>query len=243
VIRKAIIPAAGLGTRFYPITKCIPKEMLPILNKPIIHYVIEEARDSGIEDVAIITRRGKGVIEDYIDLVNLDLNICYIRQKEPLGLGDAILQGESFIGDEDFAVLLGDDIFVGETPGLSQLMNVYEKYKSSAIGLEILPDERLKDYGIVSGEKIESNLMNIKEIVEKPKIKLSSNLGIIGRYILENEIFSFLRNLKIEKRGEIELTDGLKQLKNIYGVILKGERYDCGNPKAYIHTIKSFCHF
>jgi len=236
MINKAIIPAAGLGSRFYPITKCIPKEMLPIVNKPVIHYVLQEAIDSGIENIAIITRTGKGVIEDYIDVMEYDANICYMRQKRARGLGDAILAGESFIGDDDFAVLLGDDIIVYNDPPLLGLYKVFKKYKSPVVSLEEVPKDRAKHYGVIEGSEITESIYKIDKMMEKP-IDAKSNLGVVGRYILTEDIFYKIRSLDTYPDKELELTDAISLYDSIYGVKIDGKRFDCGNPEAYMESL------
>ncbi|WP_113926685.1 UTP--glucose-1-phosphate uridylyltransferase GalU [Bacillus sp. P14.5] len=267
-IRKAIIPAAGLGTRFLPATKAQPKEMLPIVDKPAIQYIIEEAAASGIEDILIISGRGKRAIEDHFDkayeleetlakkekwsLLN-DVqqiselaNIHYIRQKEPNGLGDAIYCARSFIGNEPFAVMLGDDIVQNEAePCLKQLMDVYEKYQHSIIGVQRVTPEEVSKYGIVSvSDKHEKNIFTVKDLVEKPSIsEAPSTVAIMGRYILKPEIFSVLQDLEPGSGGEIQLTDALKRLLTIDSVLayhFKGKRYDVGDKLGFIQATIDF---
>ena len=227
-VRKAIIPAAGLGTRFLPATKAQPKEMLPIVDKPTIQYIVEEAIASGIEDIIIVSGRGKRAMEDHFDksyeleetlrkkekwdlleevqAISNMANIHYIRQKEPKGLGHAILCASRFVGDEPFAVLLGDDIVQSETPCLKQLMNIFERYHSSVVGVQEVPDEDVSKYGIVApkGESIEEGVLHLNDLVEKPSLEEApSNYAIMGRYILRPEIFPILRDLPPGSGGEI----------------------------------------
>lgn len=264
-IRKAVIPAAGLGTRFLPITKNSPKEMLPLVDKPAIQYVVEEAVDSGIDDILIITGRGKRSIEDHFDkafeleqllkskhdLKGLDeiekisqlADIHYIRQKEALGLGHAILCAKKHIGDEPFAVLLGDDIVFAEVPCTKQLIKQYNNKKSSIVAIEHVPEHRIESYGIIKKfndtDKTES-LYRIEDLVEKPKIvDAPSNLGILGRYILTPQIFECLEKTKAGVGGEIQLTDALRLLcktENIYAYEFFGRRYDLGNKIEWLKT-------
>ena len=265
-IRKAVIPAAGLGTRFLPVTKSMPKEMLPIIDKPVIHYVVEEAIDAGIEDIIIITGRGKRAIEDYFDaapelemqlkkqnktdaLENIrkiaDLSsIHYIRQKEPNGLGDAILKAEKHIGDEPFAVLLGDDIIVHNESCMGQLISKYSQLKSSIIAVERIPPEKISSYGIVKGTWIGADLMNVQDIIEKPRPdQAPSDLGAVGRYVFVPEIFDCLKRTAPGFGNEIQLTDAIcRLLKNqpVYAYKFKGKRYDTGDILGYIEAIIDF---
>lgn len=262
-VRKAIIPAAGLGTRFLPATKAQPKEMLPIVDKPTIQYIIEEAVASGIEDIIIVTGRGKRAIEDHFDksyeleetlakkgkfdlleqvqaIANL-ANIHYIRQKEPLGLGHAINCAKSFIGDEPFAVLLGDDIVHSQTkPCLKQLIEVYERFNSSVIGVQEVPDEDVSKYGIVSIKQTEiaKNCFHVNDLVEKPKLENApSNYAIMGRYVLRPEIFEILDTQTPGAGGEIQLTDAIKRLNEKQMVVaynFEGTRYDVGDKFGFI---------
>ncbi|MFJ8234207.1 UTP--glucose-1-phosphate uridylyltransferase GalU [Ureibacillus sp. NPDC094379] len=264
-IRKAIIPAAGLGTRFLPATKAMPKEMLPIVDKPTIQYIVEEAIASGIEDIIIVTGKGKRSIEDHFDHAfeleasliekkkfemlekvrfSSDIEIHYIRQKEPLGLGHAIWCARNFIGDEPFAVLLGDDIVRGNTPCLKQLMDQYEQTFSSVIGVMEVPDQDVHRYGVIDPVTTESSLMQVTKFVEKPALEEApSNLAIIGRYILTPEIFRFLEEKNIGKGGEIQLTDAIEQLNTIQRVFayeFEGKRYDVGEQLGFIETTIDF---
>lgn len=261
MIRKVVIPAAGLGTRMLPITKSMPKEMLPVLNRPVIHYVVEEAIRAGIDDILIITGKGKRAIEDYFDR-NFELeyylrergkveelrqveeigemvDIYYVRQKKPLGLGDAILYAEKHVNGEPFAVLLGDDIIVSEKPGIGQLMEVYERYGCTVIGVEEVGWGDVEKYGIVSGEALGDGLYQVGDLVEKPRREEApSNIAIVGRYILEPEIFDALRAVKPGKNSEIQLTDGLRNLiqwqKKIIAKKLDGKRYDVGTLGGWL---------
>ncbi|MDX8289022.1 UTP--glucose-1-phosphate uridylyltransferase GalU [Metabacillus indicus] len=262
-VKKAIIPAAGLGTRFLPATKAQPKEMLPIVDKPTIQYIIEEAVASGIEDIIIVTGRGKRAIEDHFDksyeleetlakkgkLEQLEevqgisklANIHYIRQKEPLGLGHAIACANRFIGNEPFAVLLGDDIVNSpEKPCLKQLIEVYERYNSSVIGVQQVPTQDVSKYGVISinSGEIEDKVFHIDNLVEKPKEEEApSNYAIMGRYILRPEIFTILENLPPGAGGEIQLTDAIKKLNEMQMVVgceFKGQRYDVGDKFGFI---------
>lgn len=265
-VRKAIIPAAGLGTRFLPATKAQPKEMLPIVDKPTIQYIVEEAIDSGIEDIIIVTGRGKRAIEDHFDksfeleeelkrkgnhdLLNLVqdisnlVDIHYIRQKEPKGLGHAIYRAKSFIGNEPFAVLLGDDIVDSTVPCLKQLIGVFDEYKTTVVGVQHVPDEDIPKYGIVSCQQVEDRVYKVKDLVEKPeKDKAPSNIAILGRYIITPEIFGFLENATPGKGGEIQLTDALKSLKDseaMYAYDFVGKRYDVGNKLGFLEATVEF---
>ena len=251
-IRKAIIPAAGLGTRFLPATKAQPKEMLPIVDKPTIQYIIEEAVASGIEEILIITGRNKKSIEDHFDKsVELELelekngkikmlemvrnisdkeDIHYIRQKEPKGLGHAIHCAKSFVGDEPFAVMLGDDVVDNDVPCLKQLMDCYDEYKTTP--------ENVNKYGIVNGIHIEDKVYKVKDLVEKPSIEEApSNVAILGRYIITPKIFEILENTKPGKGGEIQLTDALLKLideEAMYAYDFEGTRYDVGDKLGFL---------
>ncbi|WP_249869269.1 UTP--glucose-1-phosphate uridylyltransferase GalU [Oceanobacillus saliphilus] len=267
-VKKAIIPAAGLGTRFLPATKAQPKEMLPIVDKPTIQYIVEEAVASGIEDIIIISGRGKRAIEDHFDksyeleeklmekgkLEMLEMvqsisnlaNIHYIRQKEPRGLGHAIACAHSFIGNEPFAVLLGDDIVVSEEPCLKQLINVYDENKQSVIGVHDIPWEDVSKYGIINPAATEdgSSIRAIKSLVEKPsQADAPSNLAIMGRYVLTPEIFDILKNQEPGKDGEIQLTDALNQLNEKQQVLaynFNGQRYDIGGKLGFVQATIDF---
>ncbi len=262
-VRKAIIPAAGLGTRFLPATKAQPKEMLPIVDKPTIQYIVEEAIESGIEEILIITGKHKRAIEDHFDsffeleyelqekgkikllqtvqdITNL-ADIHYIRQKKQLGLGHAILCAKTFVGDEPFAVLLGDDVVKNEkTPCLKQLIDVYDKYNNSVLGVQTVDRSQVNKYGIVSGNAIEERIYKVDGLVEKPEIDESpSNVAILGRYILEPQIFEILENTQMGKGGEIQLTDALIDLakhRNIIAYDFEGKRYDVGDKLGYLEA-------
>lgn len=267
-VRKAIIPAAGLGTRFLPATKAQPKEMLPIVDKPTIQYIVEEAIASGIEDIIIVSGRGKRAMEDHFDksyeleetlrkkekwdlleevqAISNMANIHYIRQKEPKGLGHAILCASRFVGDEPFAVLLGDDIVQSETPCLKQLMNIFERYHSSVVGVQEVPDEDVSKYGIVApkGESIEEGVLHLNDLVEKPSLEEApSNYAIMGRYVLRPEIFPILRDLPPGSGGEIQLTDAIKKLNESQAVLayqFGGDRYDVGDKFGFIKATLDF---
>ena len=260
---KAIIPAAGLGTRFLPATKAQPKEMLPVYDKPTIQYVVEEAVASGIQDIIIVTGRHKRSLEDHFDkYYELEYNlqkagkdrelrqirkitdladICYVRQKDQNGLGDAIKCGERHIGGEPFAVLLGDSITRGPTPCTKQLIDVYDKYGASAISVEEVPMDKVERYGIISGSEVENDIYKIAELVEKPPVeKAPSNLAIMGRYVLTPDIFDKLDETEAGYGGEIQLTDALQKLDSIYGVAFKGKTYDIGNRLEWLKTSIEF---
>ena len=265
-VKKAIIPAAGLGTRFLPATKAQPKEMLPIVDKPTLQYIIEEAVASGIKEILIITGRNKKSIEDHFDKsVELELeleqkgkldllemvrnisnmiNIHYIRQKEPNGLGHAIHCAKSFIGDEPFAVMLGDDVVDAEKPCLKQLIEAYEEYHTTILGVQQVANEDVDKYGIVEGKYIENGIYKVKDLIEKPDIETApSNIAILGRYIITPEIFDILENTKPGKNGEIQLTDGLKTLcKNqaMYAYVFEGKRYDVGDKLGFLEATVDF---
>ena len=265
-VKKAIIPAAGLGTRFLPATKSQPKEMLPIVDKPTLQYIIEEAIESGIEEILIITGRNKKSIEDHFDKsVELELeleqkgkkemlkmvrdisnmvNIHYIRQKEPKGLGHAIHCAKSFIGDEPFAVLLGDDIVDADTPCLKQLINTYDEYKTTILGVQEVAKEDTDKYGILDVKHIEDRVYKVKDMVEKPSVESApSNIAILGRYIINPSIFEILENQKPGKGGEIQLTDALKTLSTqeaIYAYNFEGRRYDVGDKFGFLEATIDF---
>lgn len=265
-IRKAIIPAAGLGTRFLPATKAMPKEMLPIVDKPTIQYIVEEAIASGIEDIIIVTGKGKRSIEDHFDhAVELEQNLIskekyemleeirnisnmvdihYIRQKEPRGLGHAVWCARNFIGNEPFAVLLGDDIVQAETPCLKQLMNQYDRTLSSVIGVQQVPETETHRYGVIDPLESYGNSYQVRNFVEKPsKGTAPSNLAIIGRYIFTPEIFMFLDKQEVGAGGEIQLTDAIQKLNGIQRVFaleFEGKRYDVGEKLGFIETTIEF---
>lgn len=260
---KAVIPAAGFGARFLPATKAQPKEMLPVYDKPTIQYVVEEAVKSGIDDILIITGRNKRSIEDHFDksmelentLKNADkheqlqlvknitdlADICYIRQKEQKGLGDAINCAKKHVGGEAFAVLLGDSITKGKTPCTKQLIDIHKKYDKSAISLEEVPQEKVSRYGIIDGVKVEENVFDIKKLVEKPSVENApSNLAIMGRYVLTPDIFDKLDETEPGVGGEIQLTDALQKLDSIYGITFEGKTYDIGNRMEWLKTSIEF---
>lgn len=270
MIKKAIIPAAGLGTRFLPATKAQPKEMLPIVDKPTIQYIIEEAVASGIEDIIIVSGRWKRAIEDHFDksfeleanlqakgkTEELELirqitnmaNIHYIRQREPLGLGHAIWCARKFIGNEPFAVLLGDDIVVSEEPCLGQLIDTYEAHGTAVVGVQQVPDEEVHRYGIIhpktGSSHATSNIIEVDMLVEKPKREVApSNYAIMGRYILHPEIFDILEHQNPGAGGEIQLTDAintLNQSKPVVAIDFKGQRYDVGDKFGFIQATIDF---
>ena len=265
-VKKAIIPAAGLGTRFLPATKSQPKEMLPIVDKPTLQYIIEEAIESGIEEILIVTGRSKKSIEDHFDRsVELELeleqkgktemlemvqdisnmvNIHYIRQKEPKGLGHAVHCAKSFIGNEPFAVLLGDDIVDAETPCLKQMIDAYDEYKTSILGVQEVAKENVDKYGILDVKYIEDRVYKVKDMVEKPSVEdAPSNIAILGRYIITPEIFNILENQEAGKGGEIQLTDALQTLATkeaIYAYNFEGRRYDVGDKLGFLEATVDF---
>ena len=265
-IKKAIIPAAGLGTRFLPATKAQAKEMLPIVDKPTLQYIIEEAIASGIEEILIVTGRNKKCIEDHFDRsVELELelekkgksamlemvqdisnmvNIHYIRQKEPKGLGHAVHCAKSFIGNEPFAVLLGDDIVDAKTPCLKQMINAYDEYKTSILGVQQVDKDKVNKYGILDVKYIEDRVYKVKDMVEKPAIEEApSNIAILGRYIITPAIFDILENQEPGKGGEIQLTDALQTLATkeaIYAYNFEGRRYDVGDKLGFLEATVDF---
>jgi len=259
-IRKAIFPAAGLGTRFLPATKASPKEMLPLVDKPMIQYVVEEAVASGVEHIIMITGRGKRAIEDHFDKhVELEFyleakgkteilrrieeisnlaDFVYVRQKEPLGLGHAVLCARDLIGDEPFAVLLGDDIIDAADPVLGQMIRIYERHHYSVLALQEVPQDQIHLYGVIQGEEVESGTFRIRRMVEKPpREKAPSNLAIIGRYILTPRVFDFLVKQEVGVGGEIQLTNALQRLAEVepvYGCLFEGKRYDGGSKLGFL---------
>ena len=265
-VKKAIIPVAGLGTRFLSATKAQAKEMLPIVDKPTLQYIIEEAIASGIEEILIVTGRNKKSIEDHFDRsVELELeleqkgktamlemvqdisnmvNIHYIRQKEPKGLGHAIHCAKSFIGNEPFAVLLGDDIVDAETPCLKQMIDAYDEYKTTVLGVQEVARENVDKYGILDVKHIEDRVYKVKDMVEKPSIEEApSNIAILGRYIITPEIFNILENQAPGKGGEIQLTDALQTLATkeaIYAYNFEGRRYDVGDKLGFLEATVDF---
>lgn len=267
-VRKAVFPAAGLGTRFLPATKASPKEMLPVVDKPLIQYGVEEAIHSGIQNILIITGRGKSAMEDHFD-VSYELeqllgskkkaemlalarsiadmaDICYVRQKEALGLGHAVLRAKELVGDEPFAVVLSDDIIASQKPCIQQLVDVHEQYGASVLALMEVPKEQISAYGVVDAEPIAGNdrLFKIRNMVEKPKAAdAPSNLAIIGRYVLTPEIFSCIELVEPGSGGEIQLTDGLKRMlqdRPIYGLKFEGKRFDAGDKLGFLKATVEF---
>ena len=266
-VRKGVFPAAGLGTRFLPATKAQPKEMLPLVDKPTIQYVVEEAVASGLGEIIIVTGRGKRAIEDHFDAsfeleyylndrgkveelaqiktISEMASISYVRQKEPLGLGHAILCARALVGDEPFGVFLGDDI-IGNAPVpcMRQLLDVFERYGGPVIAVERVPRERIHQYGVIAGKNIGGNVWEITDLVEKPQAKdAPSDLAIIGRYVLTPDIFGILAETAADKRGEIQLTDGLRALRGrrpMYAVEFEGRRYDTGDKLGFLKATVEF---
>jgi UTP--glucose-1-phosphate uridylyltransferase len=266
IVKKAVIPAAGFGTRFLPATKAIPKELLPIVDKPTIQYIMEEVVAAGLEEVILITGREKGSIEDHFDtsselenhlrrkgrkdLLNIVRDISEmvtlvsVRQKEPLGLGHAILCAKKVVGEEPFAVLLGDDLIDAEIPCIRQMIDIYQKMDGALIALQKVPKEETHQYGIIKGGRVEHRIYRVEEMVEKPQSgKAPSNLAIIGRYILPAQIFGILEKVSPDKKGEIQLTDGLKALNKkvpVFGYEFFGDRYDAGDKWGYLQANISY---
>ena len=266
MVRKAVIPAAGLGTNFLPATKAQSKEMLPIIVTPTIQYVVEEAIDAGIDDILIIIGKGKRAIEDHFDR-NYDLelylenkkkddqyneirriaemaNIHFIRQKEINGLGDAILYAQQHVGDEPFAVLLGDTIIDSVIPVTQQLIDIYDQYRHTIVAVEAVPNENVSRFGIIGGKQISDVLWSINKLVEKPELdKTPSNLALAGRYILTPEIFKAIEDTPVDINQELQLTDALQimvEQEDIYAYVIEGKRYDIGNKLDYLKTIVEF---
>ena len=264
-IRKAIIPAAGFGTRFLPATKAQPKEMLPIIDKPTIQYIIEEATASGIEEILIITGRNKRAIEDHFDrsvelelllskqgkgeLLHLvqeiaDIDIHYIRQKEAKGLGHAILCARQFVGNEPFAVMLGDDVVDADSPCRGQLIDKYNEYQGSILGVQEVADDKVSSYGIVSPEMIADDVWCVRDLIEKPAVgEAPSNLAVLGRYIISPKVFDILATQQPGKGGEIQLTDALCTLAKdepMYAYRFKGRRYDIGDKQGFLEATVEF---
>lgn len=270
-VRKAVFPAAGLGTRFLPATKAVPKEMLPLVDKPLIQYGVEEAIQSGIEDIILITGRGKSSMEDHFD-VSFELeyllkskgktellavakgiselaNISYVRQKEALGLGHAVLKGKDLVGEEPFAVVLSDDVIAAETPCISQLIDVYSHFGASVLALMEVPKDQISAYGCVAADPVANGrfgdrLYRVHDMVEKPKAEVApSNLAIIGRYVLTPDIFECLESIEPGSGGEIQLTDGLKYMlktRPVYGLKFEGSRYDAGDKAGFLRATVEF---
>jgi UTP--glucose-1-phosphate uridylyltransferase len=270
-VRKAVFPAAGLGTRFLPATKAQPKEMLALVDKPLIQYGVEEAMHSGIQNIIIVTGRGKSSIEDHFDVsfeleqlleskhkpemlsmvrsISDMIDVCYIRQKEALGLGHAVLRAKDLVGNEPFATILSDDVIASEVPCIRQLLDVYEYFGASVVALMEVPKDSISSYGVVDAEPVSHNgnrqsLYRIRNMVEKPKAnEAPSNLAIIGRYILTPEIFECIESIEPGKGGELQLTDALKYLlrnRPIYGLKFEGKRYDAGDKLGYLQATVEF---
>jgi UTP--glucose-1-phosphate uridylyltransferase len=268
IVRKAVFPAAGLGTRFLPATKAQPKEMLPLVDKPIIQYGVEEARASGVDNMILVTGRGKNAIEDHFDVsVELEtfleargqksqadeirkisnlLNVSYVRQGEPLGLGHAVLLTRTLVGDEPFAVILADDVIDADPPALRQMIDVFEEVDGPVLAIEEVPRENVSSYGIIDAEEVRPGVYRIRDLVEKPpQNEAPSNLAIIGRYILTPDIFPALEETAKEKdrTGEIQLTNGLRRLlksRPIYGCRIDGVRHDTGNKLGFLKAVVYF---
>lgn len=263
-VRKAVIPAAGLGTRFLPATKAMPKEMLPIVDKPTIQFIVEEAKKSGIEDILIVTGKNKRSIEDHFDsnpeleqdlaktgkdkllkltqdITDLGVNLYFTRQPHPNGLGDAILKARGFVGNEPFAVMLGDDLMDDKEPLTKQLIDRYDKTHASTIAVMKVPHEEVSKYGVIEpSDEIEPGLINVKSFVEKPDVdKAPSDYAIIGRYLLTPEIFDILAHQKPGRGGEIQLTDAIDTMnktQRVFAHVFKGDRHDVGNKEGYLET-------
>ena len=264
-VRKAVFPAAGLGTRFLPATKAMPKEMLPVVDKPIIQYGVEEAMHSGIQNIIIVTGRGKSAIEDHFDVsfelenllesrnkndllkivrdVSDMIDVSYIRQKEALGLGHAVLRASELVGNEPFAVVLADDVIESEKPCIRQLLDVYEFFNAPVLAVMEVPNDKISAYGVVDAEPIEfhgtrDRVYRIRDLVEKPKAsEAPSNLAIIGRYVLTPEIFHSIENVQAGSGGEIQLTDAIKHLlrsRPVYAYRFEGTRYDAGDKLGFL---------
>jgi UTP--glucose-1-phosphate uridylyltransferase len=265
-IRKAVFPAAGLGTRFLPATKAQPKEMLPLVDKPIIQYGVEEAVASGIDNIILVTGRGKNAIEDHFDVsVELEsfleargkkeqleeirkisnlINFAYVRQGEPLGLGHAVLVTKALVGDEPFAVILGDDVIDASPPALKQMIDVFRQVQGPVLAIERVPKADVSSYGIIDGEEMSPGVYRIRDLVEKPpRDEAPSDLAIIGRYILTPDIFPALEATVTDRTGEIQLTNGLRQLlkeRPIYGCRIDGVRHDTGNKLGFLKAVVYF---
>jgi len=269
-VKKAVIPAAGLGTRFLPVTKSMPKEMLPLIDMPAIHYVVKEAVEAGVDDIIIITGRGKRAVEDYFDdspelemhliekgkkdllktvrEVSSMVNLHYIRQKEPKGLPDAVLKAEKHIGNEPFAVLLGDDIIKSKKPCIQQLIEVFNNFNSGVIAAQKVPIEKISRYGSIKGKEIETDMSNkiylIEDIVEKPKPeKAPSNIASVGRYVFTPEIFDSIKETKPGINNELQIADSIKILmrsQRVYASEFSGKRYDIGDKLGYVQAIIDF---
>jgi len=265
-VRKAVFPAAGLGTRFLPATKASPKEMLPLVDKPLVQYVVEEAVNSGIQEIIMITGRGKRAIEDHFDIsFELEENLkgsgkrsllkelrkiseladfCYVRQRHPLGLGHAILCAKNLIGDEPFAVLLGDDIIDSPIPALKQMVDLFSEVKSPVIAIQRVRKEEVSQYGVIKGKEIEKGVYLVEDLVEKPSIdQAPSDLAVIGRYILIPEVFASLEKTEPGRNKEIQLTDGIRKLaeqRPVYAYMVQGKRYDAGDKIGFLKATVEF---
>ncbi len=265
-VRKAVLPVAGFGTRFLPATKSSSKEMMPLVDKPLIHYAVKDAVDAGIEQIVFITGRGKRAIEDYFDIsfeleyhlkfqgkedlidemrkISNMADFVYVRQKEPKGLGHAVLRAKDVVGDEPFAVILADDVIKHKMGGTKQILDIFNRYHCSVIGLEEVPKEDVFKYGIVSGKEIENGVFKLDNFIEKPSVEEApSNTAIIGRYIFTSKIFEELEKAHIGKRGEIQLTDAIMSLSKqevIYGKIIEGKRFDCGSKEGFLRATVEF---
>ncbi len=265
-VRKAVLPVAGFGTRFLPATKSSSKEMLPLVDKPLIHYAVKDAVDAGIEQIIFVTGRGKRAIEDYFDIsfeleyhlkfqgkdeliedirkISDMADFVYTRQKEPKGLGHAILRAKDVVGDEPFAVILADDVIENEESGTKQLLDVFNRYHCSVVGLEEVPPSDVSKYGIVSGKEIENRVFKLDNFVEKPSPEEAlSNMAIIGRYIFTSKIFDEIEKVKPGKKGEIQLTDAILSLSKqevVYGKIMDGKRFDCGSKDGFLKATVEF---
>lgn len=263
-VRKAVIPAAGLGTRFLPATKAMPKEMLPIVDKPTIQFIVEEAKKAGIEDILIVNGKNKRSIENHFDsnpeleqdlkstgkiellnltqeVTDLGVNLYYTRQPHPAGLGDAIYRARSFVGNEPFVVMLGDDLMRDKVPLTKQLMNDYDKTHASTIAVMKVPHEEVSKYGVIAPEdEVEPGLINVKSFVEKPAVEdAPSDYAIIGRYLLTPEIFDILEHTKPGRGGEVQLTDAIDTMnktQRVFAHVFKGQRFDVGNKEGYLET-------
>jgi UTP--glucose-1-phosphate uridylyltransferase len=265
-IRKAVFPAAGLGTRFLPATKAQPKEMLPLVDKPIIQYGVEEAVASGVDNIILVTGRGKNAIEDHFDVsVELEtflesrgktellaeirkisnmINVSYVRQGEPLGLGHAVLVTRSLVGDEPFAVILGDDVIDANPPAIQQMIQVFGEVDGPVLAVERVPESDVSAYGILDAEEVRPGVFKVRDLVEKPpRDEAPSNLAIIGRYVLTPDIFGALSETGRDRTGEIQLTNGLRRLlksRPIYGCQIQGVRHDTGNKLGFLKAVVYF---
>ena len=265
-ITKAVFPVAGLGTRFLPATKAIPKEMLPIIDKPLIEYAVEEAVNAGIREIIFITSHTKRAIEDhfdqnfeleekllkagkkeYLEKINRDIfsniKFTYVRQKTQNGLGDAILHAEHLIQEEAFAIILADDLIINNPSCISQLMEIHEENECSVIGVNEVPESETEKYGVISIDESSSttNSFVLKDIIEKPKSNAPSNLAVVGRYVLSSKIFKYLKNLEPSVGGEVQLTDAIKLMLNdekVMGYLYEGTKFDCGSRNGYVNAIK-----